>query len=1158
MDKLKNEDFFDSDLFKNTIASAKEAEAAFAGIETAIKAVLTQSAKLANETPLEGYKNIQTAAKAIETYALAQEQLAKVEAERAKLAEQLAKAEAELAKAQEKAKKASDENRKAKEAEAEQAKKTAAEKKKAAEEAKKAEAEAKRIAKETAEAEKQAAKERTAAAKEAEAGAKERVRAAESRAKRATEAEKAAAAEQLKLARQAEAGVKERVRIAEAAEKKLAKERAQAEKEAEKNAKAEKKRRGEAYKDAQRHLAQTDAGIKARLRDQAAIRSRTQALRDEVIVEGSVGTTLETLAAKNRQLAAERAGLNLETEEGIARIKEINAEINANNELIAENSDKLKQAKMNVGNYSESVQDALKSSEAWGGILVRLDAATGGMIGKIAEYAESLRNAGGAADESGKKVSTLNKVIKGSVIGTVIAFAAALGSAFASSREAGIALEVKIKQITGTLVILGTSIFRMFKGWAASLNNVTLKYERAMAILKLNTKEVERLDKEIAENNKTIEEGEKAWDGILEAIKKNNKGIDKMAYAQDYLADKTAKLTAEITKLNGEAAVLQGIAEDGTKTYEQQTKAQDEAIKKTKQRRALEKQLAEEQLDLAVKQAKADIDSSRSLITYTDEEIRSLKILEAKDKQLKLSTETRDALAGAVNRLAEIEAEQNEQAEADARLRREREKALFQQKLDFAVDAFDAVKTANEQIIADDTRTLESRGAVLEKTKILADKAFLEQQALAEKQVGRKLALDELANESDERVIREKLKLKTVDDDVATRILEIIRERKMAVQDLEQAERDLAEKAKERANSVLTAEQALAEFRQGVAVTLAEEQYDAHAEAIAEDEAYNAEKYKLAEESAKKLLALQIKQEEMLRDNKLEALKATAGAEGEIKAERDKIVEESREKIRQLELKSLEQSGKLTKDALKKQTDESAKLVQAGLEAAGTLIAKQFEAQIAQADKAIEATKTRQDQLREAAMAGVESVTENLAFEQKKQAELELEREKTIQRQKQAEMALTALKVYAAKVGANDPNPLGSTITDVAVLQAFVQSLPTAWEGTNEKTVGEAFGKPHMPGRDGYIVRVDKNETILNAENTRAYHAGLRAETPKTEARQEAPIIGAKLDRVVSAIQSMPVYTGRDYDATERAVIDTIESKNKVTRKHYAKKPIFR
>lgn len=1029
MDKLKNEDFFDSDLFGDTIKSAKEAEAAFTGIETAIKAVLTQSAKLANETPLEGYKNIQTSAKAIETYALAQEQLAKVEAERAKLAEQLAKAEAELAKAQEKA-------------------------------------------------------------------------------------------------------------------AKQAKKEIEAQEKANKSTKASTKL--------------TDEETKAKIRAEKASKARTQALRDEVIAEDSAGTTLETLAAKNRQLAAERASLNLETEEGIARVKEINAEINKNNDLIAENSDKLKQAKMNVGNYSESVQDALKSSEAWGGILVRLDAATGGMAGKLAEYAESLRNAGGAAEDSGKKVSTLNKVIKGTVIGTVIALAAALGSAFASSREAGIALEVKIKQITGTLVLLGTSIFRMFKGWAASLNNVMLKYERTMAIIKLNTKEVEKLDKEIAENNKTVEEGEKAWDGIGKAISDANNGIYEMAYAQEYLGDKTAKLTAEITKLNGEAAVLQGIAEDGTKTYEQQTKAQDEAIKKTKQRRALEKQLAEEQLDLAVKQAKADIDSSRSLIAYTDEEIRSLKILEAKDKQLKLSTETRDALAGAVNRLAEIEAEQNEQAEADARLTREREKTLFQQKLDFAVDAFDAVKTANEQIIADDTRTLESRGAVLEKTKILADKAFLEQQALAEAQVGRKLDLDKLVNESDERVIREKLKLKTVDDDVATRILEIIRERKMAVQDLEQAERDLADKAKERANSILTAEQALAEFRQGVAVTLAEEQYDAHAEAIAEDEAYNAEKYKLAEESAKKLLALQITQEEMLRDNKLEALQATAGAEGEIEAERVRIAEESAEKIRQLKLKSLEQSGKLTKDALKKQTDESAKLVQAGLEAAGTLIAKQFEAQIAQADKAIEATKTRQDQLREAAMAGVESVTENLAFEQKKQAELELEREKTIQRQKQAEMALTALKVYAAKVGANDPNPLSSTITDVAVLQAFVQSLPAFFTGTNEKTVGEALGKPNLPGRDGYIVRVDKNETILNAENTRAYHAGLRAETPKTETRQEAPIIGAKLDRVVSAIQSMPVYTGRDYDATERAVIDTIESKNKVTRKHYAKKPIFR
>ena len=60
--------------------------------------------------------------------------------------------------------------------------------------------------------------------------------------------------------------------------------------------------------------------------------------------------TLEKLTLANKELRQELRELNLETEEGIARQKEIFKEIDANTEVIKENYDSYFQQKMNMWN----------------------------------------------------------------------------------------------------------------------------------------------------------------------------------------------------------------------------------------------------------------------------------------------------------------------------------------------------------------------------------------------------------------------------------------------------------------------------------------------------------------------------------------------------------------------------------------------------------------------------------------------------------------------------------------------------------------------------------------------------------------------------------------------------------------------------------------
>ena len=211
------------------------------------------------------------------------------------------------------------------------------------------------------------------------------------------------------------------------------------------------------------------------------------------------------------------------------------------------------------------------------------------------------------------------------------------------------------------------------------------------------------------------------------------------------------------------------------------------------------------------------------------------------------------------------------------------------------------------------------------------------------------------------------------------------------------------------------------------------------------------------------------------------------------------------------------------------------------------LLKKQAQRRIDAVDKQISATDKQISAMEETARSGVESSTENLAYETKKRAELEAEREKEIKRMKRLELALALIKVYAAKVAAGDKNPLASTAVEMVGMQALVESLPAFFEGTNEKTVGEVLGKPDIAGRDGYIVRVDRDETILNADRTREYHASLKE--PDAQPVENNAVL-KKLDGIADAIASKPVYMGRDYNATERAVIDTVETRLRITRTH--------
>jgi hypothetical protein len=131
-------------------------------------------------------------------------------------------------------------------------------------------------------------------------------------------------------------------------------------------------------------------------------------------------------------------------------------------------------------------------------------------------------------------------------------------------------------------------------------------------------------------------------------------------------------------------------------------------------------------------------------------------------------------------------------------------------------------------------------------------------------------------------------------------------------------------------------------------------------------------------------------------------------------------------------------------------------------------------------DKEIENSKTRQDQLRQIAERGVLEADQSLAAEERKQAELERKKMQEQKKQQRIELANTAFKAYTGHVENRDASPLSSTIRDITALTAFISSLPTFFEGTENTGKGGT-----MDDKGGFSAILHPNERVMTAEQNK-------------------------------------------------------------------------
>jgi hypothetical protein len=360
--------------------------------------------------------------------------------------------------------------------------------------------------------------------------------------------------------------------------------------------------------------------------------------KDLDILQNKNAGTLTKLAAQNRILRRERERLNLDTEKGRKRLQEINKELDKNNKFISKNSDKLKQQKLNVGNYTNSIKEAAGASGLFGGVLGKLNQIQAVLnaltktntveeeVNTVAKEANAVatvqlsvaQRALNVATGAGTKALKIFKVALASTgIGILLLAVGSLVAFFTRVQEGVDKIDESTAGLTAGLDVLIDRLSAAAGGFIkiiTGLSTVTFVALRGLSVLisALQGNFFEAKEK-AADLFKDLKDAPgQVIDGIKE-VGEAFKGVNEELRTEFKLSQKLKKLTTELTReqklFEAEQATtltrtkeLNLIAKDKLKTDEERVAALREANK-------LEVQLAETQLGLQERSLAASLDA---------------------------------------------------------------------------------------------------------------------------------------------------------------------------------------------------------------------------------------------------------------------------------------------------------------------------------------------------------------------------------------------------------------------------------------------------------------------------------------------------------------------------------------------------------------------
>jgi hypothetical protein len=852
----------------------------------------------------------------------------------------------------------------------------------------------------------------------------------------------------------------------------------------------------------------TDEQIKQKLLLQKANKEQRDRVKEMIELENKSIGTLKRLNIENKKLRKERENLNFATEEGSKRLIEINKQLDENNSIIKDSADAFKKQKLEVGGYSEGILDAVSKLQEVPGAT---GAAASGVQGLGAQLKALLAN-------------PVVLVISAIVAGLSALFAAFKKTAFGADffAKAGAFLQGIVSELVGFVDKLRIGLQSAFEDPKQALidfgnaivDNLVNRFKGLIDLFNAVGKGLKALWEQDLENLK--EAANEAGTAIVQMttgfdeeqqqkIADFTKEVLETANAFAELTEEQRKLIrlnrerekslARITKAQEEQLAIQ---EDDTRGFEERAVAAEKAAKLLEERALLELKIARANLNILQKEIKLRKSNGEDIEQLLDAEKEATLALIDAEKDLSLT------------RLD------------NAEKRRRLVQDTLERDLDILIDGLDNQKSINERIIASEKETFAERFRLQKRTEKIFKDSFDAQVATIQTFTDKQIDINDLLAEDDARLLNQKIRNLELSEIMEGRLLEVIRDRRTGVQDLIESENDLNDALRDSLitkGDVLLTEQALIELRKE----------GANVEEILD---------KLAEDRAEKEI-------ELLRERLAQAKEGSAEYLSINKQLNDALLAQFKDRLSEEETEE--------DDSLKRRA-ENRKLA---LEAISELNEKYFDDKIEKIEEEIEAEEKRAEQLRELAAQGNEDAQNNLALTQKRQAEAELERERQLKRQKQSELALASIQAYSQKVTAGEENPLASTITDISVLSAFIQSLPAFFGGSER--VGDDLDAV-LSGRDGHIIRVDGDERILSPSQNAMIpremsnmELAIRArDSVSTNQRSstETALLVEEIRQLRKVTEERPQFMGVKYDEITKSLVDHFEQKGRLEKVH--------
>ena len=223
---------------------------------------------------------------------------------------------------------------------------------------------------------------------------------------------------------------------------------------------------------------------------------------------------------------------------------------------------------------------------------------------------------------------------------------------------------------------------------------------------------------------------------------------------------------------------------------------------------------------------------------------------------------------------------------------------------------------------------------------------------------------------------------------------------------------------------------------------------------------------------------------------------------------------------------------------------------------------KRYDKIQANLDRELEASKTQQQRLQELADKGSKDALESLQAEREKEQAIQKEKLRQERQQANIQKGIEVFKV----LGKNDGN-VTKTIADVTLLEAFIRTLPTAFDGTEDTGKG---GKG-IDNKGGFLSVLHPNERVVpkvindKLKGISNVELGTMADVyntlaPQLKQKETVKQFNEWLE-VKKAIQDLPnkmPIQNLIFDEQEKAYINIIKRNGKTERKHTRSNGLFR